>query len=156
MKIIWFSFSPRNLRSSAVTELWFYQKSGKRLSIKTAHISSVFEIYMNKFALKNMKKIEITFSPTQYYCKQSRKYFFSIRLHFCAIFIIRYMYLQIFQVDDFIAFHKKFNFQNFSPIINWRNYFKNVEIRKTISEHNLQHRKINSLNIRLKKILLTI
>ena len=27
----------------------------------------VFKIYMNKFALKNMKKIKITFSPTQYF-----------------------------------------------------------------------------------------
>ena len=28
VKITWISFSPRNLRSSTVTELWFHQKSG--------------------------------------------------------------------------------------------------------------------------------
>ena len=67
VKITWFSFLPRNLRSSTVTDLWFYQKSGKRSSIETAHTHwLVFKIYINKFALKNMKKPEITFSPTQY------------------------------------------------------------------------------------------
>lgn len=54
-KITWFSFWLSNLRSSTITELWFYHKSCKRWERHIWHWL-VFKIYVNKFSLNKTKK----------------------------------------------------------------------------------------------------
>ena len=71
----------------------------------------MFEIYMNKFALKNMNKTEITFSPTQYLI-----YFLMFQL-FSSSTVVHSVGQSIFYF--IVVFHSK----NLNPIFLYVYYY---------------------------------